>query len=107
MGRELGHASTEWRLRGERADLRVVDFALATRSPDTGRLLPERQVELTAAHEMGHALGLPHSDDPRDVMYPANTATSLTAKDYRALHALYELENGAWLRFGPESAEGG
>lgn len=45
--------------------------------------------------EMGHALGLlVHSDKERDVMYPTNTATSLSARDYRTMEALYELEPG-------------
>jgi predicted Zn-dependent protease len=44
---------------------------------------------------MGHALGLPHSDSERDVMYPTNTAHSLTTRDFRTLHALYELPIGA------------
>ncbi|HEX9887162.1 MAG TPA: matrixin family metalloprotease [Longimicrobiales bacterium] len=98
-GAELGHARTQWRWANGVADLVVVDFALATRSPfDRQRLLTPRQVELTAAHEMGHALGLPHSDDGSDVMYPTNSATRLTTRDYRTMEALYELPNGAQIR---------
>jgi predicted Zn-dependent protease len=51
-------------------------------------------VQLTAAHEMGHALGVPHSGSERDVMYPSNTATSLSAQDYRSMEALYDFEDG-------------
>jgi predicted Zn-dependent protease len=43
---------------------------------------------------MGHALGLPHSDSPRDVMYPTNSATSLSAQDYRTMESLYRLPDG-------------
>jgi predicted Zn-dependent protease len=44
---------------------------------------------------MNHGLGiLMHSDNARDVLYPTNTATSLTARDYRAMEALYVLADG-------------
>lgn len=74
----------------------VVDFIeLGAHAPGgSGRAADPRQVRLTAAHEMGHALGLPHSDSPRDVMYPTNTATSMSAQDYRSVEVLYELPDG-------------
>jgi Matrixin len=41
-------------------------------------------------HEMGHALGLGHSDKPGAVMYPYyNRATSLTDEDISAIRELY------------------
>lgn len=96
---ELGIAATQWERRDGRARMEIEDFALSTRSPfDASRILPARQVELTAAHEMGHALGLPHSDEEHDVMYPTNTASALSARDYRAMEALYSLQNGAEIR---------
>ncbi|MBW3535866.1 MAG: matrixin family metalloprotease [Gemmatimonadetes bacterium] len=96
---ELGVASTQWGHRDGRLTMTVNDFALSTRSPfDRGVVLPPRQVELTAAHEMGHALGLPHSSEERDVMYATNTASALSARDYRAMETLYRLENGAEIR---------
>ncbi len=95
-GSSLGSTRTRWIMEGESQSFVVVDFSLATRSPYDERVeLQPSQVELTAAHEMGHALGLPHSDDPRDVMYPKNTAVALTSRDYRTLEALYALPNGA------------
>lgn len=98
-GSQLGRAETEWTRDGDgRMAMRVRRFALAVLNP----LAPDRpldpgQVRLAAAHEMGHALGLPHSDSRRDVMYPTNTAGTLSARDYETMAALYRLENGALL----------
>lgn len=104
-GASLGHTRSEWRDQSGGKSLRIVDFALATRSPynELYELSPH-EVELVAAHEMGHALGLPHSDSPRDVMYPTNTARSLSARDYRTLEALYKLPNGALIQDRPGAA---
>lgn len=97
--RQLGRASTRWTLKEGRADLEVTELVLVTRDPwDPERTIRPSQIELAAAHEMGHALGLPHSDEPRDVMYPENTATRLTARDYITMSSLYALENGAVVR---------
>jgi predicted Zn-dependent protease len=91
-GSQLGVASTQW---SATTGLVVVSLELATRWPfDASRVVDPEQVRLTAAHEMGHALGLPHSDSERDVMFPTNTATSLSAQDYRAMEALYGLPDG-------------
>jgi predicted Zn-dependent protease len=95
----LGRAQIRWVREGADITLEVLGLRLATHDPrNPGVLLTPRQVELVAAHEMGHVLGLPHSDDPRDVMYPENTATQLSARDYRTMAALYELPNGALIQ---------
>ncbi|MEZ4425408.1 MAG: matrixin family metalloprotease [Gemmatimonadota bacterium] len=95
----LGSTRYEWRRSGETTRFRVLDLALVTRDPfDARRILTDDQVELAAAHEMGHALGLGHSDAPEDVMYPENTAVRLTARDYATVAALYRLPDGALVR---------
>lgn len=76
--------------------MRVRVLTLVTRSPfNQNAILDAAQVRLTAAHEMGHALGLPHSDDPRDVMYPTNGAARISSADFETMNALYRLPNGA------------
>jgi hypothetical protein len=91
-GNQIGVAQTRW---SAPTGLQVVAIELTTRSPfDRNRVVDADQVRLTAAHEMGHALGLPHSNAPRDVMYPSNTATSMSAQDYRTMESLYALPNG-------------
>ncbi len=94
-GDAVGVARTRW---SAESGLVVTSVDLATRNP----FAPERSIDpegvrLTAAHEMGHALGLPHSDSERDVMYPRNTASSLTARDYRSMESLYLFPDGVAL----------
>lgn len=90
-GTFIGRATTQW---SSAAGLSVLSLELVTSYPGSGARMDPSQLRLTAAHEMGHALGLPHSEDPRDVMYPSNTTSSLSARDYRAIEALYALEDG-------------
>ena len=91
-GSQIGEARTRWSAAG---GLEVLSIELTTRRPyNMNSLSDTRAVRLTAAHEMGHALGLPHSDSSRDVMYPTNTATSVSAQDRRSMEVLYGLEDG-------------
>jgi predicted Zn-dependent protease len=98
-GSQLGLTRIDWRVEKGEPRFQVLRLILAARNPaDLRQELRPQQVLLTAAHEMGHALGLPHSDSRRDVMYPTNTARSLSTRDFRTLDALYGLPNGAEIR---------
>ena len=89
----------EWIQRGEEVAVRIPGLLLATHDPmDPAVELSPDRVQLIAAHEMGHALGLPHSDDPRDVMYPKNTAWRCTRRDFETMEAVYRMPNGAVIR---------
>ena len=101
-GSQLGLTRVRWSFEKGEARFEVLGIALAMLSPARRKfeLAPE-QVLLTAAHEMGHALGLPHSDSERDVMYPTNTARNLSNRDFRTVDALYRLPNGAKIEKNP------
>ena len=93
-GDRIGQATVRWEVGSAGPRLEVVEFLLTTLAPDGRPIDPER-IRLTAAHEMGHVLGLPHSDDEQDVMYAYNTATRLTYRDFRTVEVLYGLPAGA------------
>lgn len=46
-------------------------------------------LHLVALHEVGHALGLPHSEDPGDVMHPGNRNLRISMRDRDSLAMLY------------------
>ena len=100
-GSQLGLTRTLWSLEKGEPKFEILGLTLAMRSPNSNYQISPEQLLLTAAHEMGHALGLPHSDSERDVMYPTNTARSLSTRDFRTLGALYRLPNGALIRKDP------
>lgn len=59
------------------------------------------RVKFLATHEMGHALGLEHSDSEQDAMFTGHRldvgwhTLQATARDFRTVDALYTLPNGA------------
>lgn len=61
----------------------------------TGRLIPTRMVGGTLRHEIGHALGLNHANDPASVMYRESAATAISPSDRATLHLLYLVPPGS------------
>jgi Matrixin len=73
--------------------VRRASISLALRT-HTGAVLPDPALLSVAVHEAGHALGLPHSSDTNDVMFPATRTGALSERDRRTIEVLYRLPPG-------------
>jgi len=89
--------TTDWTTDGE-GWLAAVTVTLAAHHVD-GTPMSDEFLRFVALHELGHALGLPHSSDPGDVMHPGNRNRRLSERDVRSVLRLYDvppaLEDGS------------
>lgn len=89
-GNRTGRADLTWRRQGP---IVHADITLSTHLPGGQAVVPVQMVAL-ALHEMGHALGLDHSPDHGDAMYPEASASEPTLRDRRTALLLYSLPPG-------------
>jgi predicted Zn-dependent protease len=73
--------------------VRRASISLALRT-HTGAALPDAALMSVAVHEAGHSIGLPHSADTNDVMFPATRTSTLTDRDRRTVEVLYRIPPG-------------
>jgi hypothetical protein len=90
LDRKTGN--TVWRVDRD-GWMRGSDVLLATHLGD-GRPLDARSLRAIALHEIGHALGLAHSDDRHDVMAPLVRVAALSGGDRATARLLYTLPAG-------------
>ncbi len=87
----VGQTDLAWDQKG-RVRHAAISLALQT---NVGIPLSDAALVAVATHEFGHALGLPHSSDPTDVMFPATRSELLSDRDRRSAELLYRLPPGS------------
>lgn len=85
-----GRTDVTWDQEGR---IRHAVVILAVHTPD-GRRLEGPEMAALALHELGHALGLGHSDHRSDVMFPITRSSELSDRDHRTARLLYQLPSG-------------
>ncbi|MGH7530017.1 MAG: matrixin family metalloprotease [Gemmatimonadales bacterium] len=78
----------------ENGHLRSAAVTFATFDPK-GRPMEADDVRVVALHEVGHLLGLDHSADSTDIMYPTAKVRELSERDVRTVLLLYQLAAGS------------
>lgn len=74
--------------------VRHAAIALALHS-SAGAPLADPALLSVAVHETGHAIGLPHSADSGDVMFPSTRTATLSERDVKTAQVLYQLPPGS------------
>jgi len=89
--RRAGQADIRWNGEGW---IVSATLTLATHTSE-GFALDRDAVFTVALHEIGHLLGLGHSDDPQDVMFPTTSVHDITPRDRHTARLLYAVPPGS------------
>jgi predicted Zn-dependent protease len=86
-----GQTDVTW---DENGHIRSAVITLATFDPK-GRPMESDDIRVVALHEVGHLLGLDHSKDSTDIMFPTAKVRDLSDRDERTVLLLYQLTPGS------------
>jgi predicted Zn-dependent protease len=78
----------------ERGHLESGIITFATFDPH-GRAMDPDDIRTVALHEVGHLIGLDHSSDSLDIMFPVAKVRELSERDVQSARLLYELAPGS------------
>ena len=86
-----GQTDVTW---DENGTIQSATITLATFDPK-GRPMDADDIRVVATHEVGHLLGLDHSKDSTDIMFPTAKVRDLSDRDVRTVVLLYQLTPGS------------
>ena len=86
-----GQTDVTW---DDQGHIQFAVLTLATFDPK-GRPMEPDDIRVVAMHEVGHVLGLDHSKDSTDIMFPTAKVRDLSDRDVRTVRLLYELTPGS------------
>jgi Matrixin len=86
-----GQTDVTW---DENGHIQSATITLATFDPK-GRPMDAADIRIVATHEVGHLLGLDHSKDSTDIMFPTAKVRDLSDRDVRTVMLLYQLTPGS------------
>jgi hypothetical protein len=86
-----GQTDVTWDQNGQ---IQSAVVTLATFDPK-GLPMESDDIRVVATHEVGHLLGLDHSKDSTDIMFPTAKVRELSDRDARTVMLLYQLTPGS------------